>query len=250
MSYSLVSIVEIRITTPSLVLEWNMNTFHSVGKLSLFASLSVIVLLSFSGSVVATSPSPGQGWTVMNRNYNGNGSSLNLQATHAYVQGSDIADFDFLQTTNGYTAYLWYTGNTAFTASTVLTATFSVTGSGAFTAYPSGTAQVRLYFQSNLPSNKGGTACLPPGYGDNFWWSEYQVSAITNGQTVTLTTNLNPTNWHGVCGQNGADDPNFNSALSSVVEYGFSFGSPNAWASGVGLTGGSSTFNLISYTVS
>lgn len=231
-----------------------MEKFHKSAKLTILASVSVMVLLSFSASVFATSPPPGQGWTVMNKNYNGNGSALNLQATHAYAEGGDIAEFGFLQTTTqGYTSYLWHKSNTGFTASQTVTATFLVNGTGVFSAHPSGTAQVRLFFQSNLPANKGGTSCLPAGYGDNYWWSESPVYAVvTNGQTttVTLTTTFSPANWHGVCGQNGASDPNFSSALSRVVEYGLSFGSPSAYATGVGVTSGASTFQLVSYTIS
>lgn len=233
----------------------------------LLASLSAVVLLSLASSAYATSPPPGQGWTVETRSYNGNGSSLNLKATHAYVTGTDIADFDFPQSTSGYASYLWLSSNSGYTETQTVSATFTitVTGSASFVYGPwgsetqSGSPTVRLFFQSNLPAN-GGSGCMPAGFNENnYWWSNptdasvgsYQITGPTSGE-VTLSVQLNPADWSNLCGHDGTSlGATFDSAIANIQYIGFSFGSGNRFASGVAVTAGSgsATFELSSFSV-
>jgi hypothetical protein len=112
---------------------------------------------------------------------------------------------------------------------TAITATFTISGAGKFTAAGGGTPKVVLYFQSCSDMS---------GIGDSKycrWWSNQNV-VLKNG-TVTLAVPLLPKNWHSVYGETGDKVPTkFNGAWAARSKAGMTFGGlydgHGVWGSG------------------
>ena len=131
-----------------------------------------------------------------------------------------------------------------------ITATFTVTASSdAAFAYDltdnpctPGVSSVRLYFKSNLKQT--------PGIPTNYWWSNPGSYTFLDGTsaTTTLTVPLGTgTLWTDYNGQQ--DTAGFAQAITNVGQIGLSFGGGCFFANGVGLTAGTASFLLTSYTV-
>ncbi len=131
-------------------------------------------------------------------------------------------------------------------------ATFTVTAStNAVFAYDltdnpctPGVAFVRPYFKSNL----GGAFAVT-----NYWWANPIHYTFVNGTTATktLTVPINTANWSDWNGQLASTVPaEFAQAVTNVGEIGLSFGGGCFFANGVGLSAGSASFQLTSYSVS
>jgi hypothetical protein len=155
-------------------------------------------------------------------------------ATASYV--------DLLTTTQGKSLLGDLTGKT-------ITATFTVTASsdaafvygGDFCG--SSDTFVRPYFKSNL---KGAFAVT------NYWWANPTHYTFVDGTTatITLTVPVATGNWSD---WNGEPDSTvsaaFAQAVTNVGQIGLSFGGGCFFANGVGLSAGSASFVLTSYSV-
>jgi hypothetical protein len=104
-------------------------------------------------------------------------------------------------------------------------------------------AYVRLEFQSATGNYNA----------SDYWWSTSSLNlstlAISGPSTLSFST-TDPSAWSNIDGQTGADDPaGFAAALKNVKEIGVAFGSSCSYASGVNVSGGTASFQLLSYTV-
>ena len=133
-----------------------------------------------------------------------------------------------------------------------ITATFTVTASsGAVYAYDMSdgntctpaVAFVRPYFKSNLKGDFAAT---------NYWWANPTHYTFVNGttDTITLAVPVATGNWSD---WNGEADSTvvaaFAQAVTNVGQIGLSFGGGCFFANGVGLSAGTASFLLTSYTV-
>ena len=111
---------------------------------------------------------------------------------------------------------------------------------------PCGTpASVRLYFSSN------GSFGSKKDWYSNFWWSNSADSShvLANGM-FTITASVSPTNWSNWNGQGGLARPDgFAAAAADPALIGFSFGGGCFYENGVGATGGTATFTLLSFSI-
>lgn len=131
-----------------------------------------------------------------------------------------------------------------------VTAEFTITGvNGEFTYYGEDTssnacgtpANARLYFET---SNAGGFAYT------HYWWSNPAAVTLANG-TVTVSANVEPSEWSDWNGQLGSTvGDGFAAAASHVTEIGLSFGGGCFFENGVGTTDGSGSLTLNSFTAS
>jgi hypothetical protein len=145
-------------------------------------------------------------------------------------------------------------GNTSLAGRTI-TATFSINAPAGTTFHysgegtpsnPCGTpATVRLYFSAN------GSMGSKKDWYSNFWWSRSAGSSqqLADG-TYTITANVSPgswSNWNGKLDTDRADG--FAAAAADPALVGFSFGGGCFYENGVGATGGTATFTLVSFTI-
>ena len=111
---------------------------------------------------------------------------------------------------------------------------------------PCGTpASVRLYFSTN------GSMGSKKDWYSNFWWSRSALSSqvLANG-TLTITANVSPGNWSNWNGKLDTDQPDgFAAAAADPALIGFSFGGGCFYENGVGASGGSATFTLLSFVI-
>jgi hypothetical protein len=81
------------------------------------------------------------------------------------------------------------------------------------------------------------------------WWSVPHVDLIGRREFI-LTARLAPSQWSNVFGRNGSASPDeFKNCLAALGEIGFTFGGMFA-GHGVYVTGGTSRFVLLSFTIS
>lgn len=132
-----------------------------------------------------------------------------------------------------------------------LTATFTISETDpAFTYYGYGQswnegttpASVRLYFHGNT------TGTFDPA---DYWWSNPASATLASlvGNTVTLTVSLDGTNWSDYYGKLGTAVPDqFAASVADVTMIGLSFGGGSFFSNGVGLSSGSATFTLSSFS--
>ena len=245
-----------------------MNRFHEIAKVTLLTTFMAIALLSLTGIAYAnTSTAPGQQWTVGTRVYNGHG-DLVFHTTHATSADSITAEFNIPFSSYGFTDYLYTSPKSlpTLTEGETITATITISSGAQLEAGPWGgsdpvaspPAVVYLFIQANTPvSSQNQAPCMPPGYSlYNYWWAA--ATPVTDstgallGTTFTVTAQLSPGAWSGICG-NAAQDPYFGQALASPTEVGLSFGGgyPSHFgANGIAYTSSSApTFELVSYTV-
>jgi hypothetical protein len=209
---------------------------------AMVAALLMVSLVA-SGAFAATSKM--NAWKVsLGPNYARTGSATTTGGA-GFAFSTDSASYvDLLTTTQDKSLLGDLTGKT-------ITATFTVTASpGAKFTYagdPDGSgagSTVRLYFKSNL---KGDFAYT------NYWWSNSSAGTsytFVDGTpaTMTLTVPLGTgTSWTDYNGQQDVDG--FAAAIANVGQIGLSFGGGYFFANGVGLSSGTASFLLTSYTV-
>ena len=247
-----------------------MKPFHNAGRLSLFATLAAIALLSFTGMAFADSGNGGSSlnsptqWAIYGETTQPNG-NLNF---HPIGHGMSFAVPDATASSPTFVNYMLDTYTVSLTESNTITASFTVTTSSTTTAIqgdplwtteygsPITPAFVRLFIQSNLPAD--GTATCVPGNSNegNYWWADVDSYTFVNGGTggtITMTVSLNNANWSGICGNAaGSNQAGFDNALANIKYVGISFGSGYFFASGVGVDGstGTATFTLTNYAIS
>ncbi len=213
---------------------------------TLAAGVAALLILSLVSGVAEAAPKATGLWSIYN--INSGGASYTPKA----APGTDtsIANFEFpsvataaLLTTSKDTTLLGdVSGKT-------ITATFTVTASSdavfIYGGEPDGSgagSTVRLFFESN----NGKFAYT------NYWWSNPVHYSFVDGTsaTVTLTVPLAPGNWSDWNGQSDSSvAAAFAQALTDVNQIGLSFGGGYFFANGVGVSPGSASFSLTSYTV-
>ena len=260
------------------------KSYGSKTKLTLLSTIAAVALLSLAGVANADS-SPrmvGSQWAVFEENTLPNGDLHFFPATHATTIPTSGVEFPFPDATSPSPTYVNFILNTFTTSlieSNTITATIRVTTSSPITTFvgnPNGgcpgaststcPGTVRLFIQSNLPSD-GSAFCVGGNKNvNNYWWSNTPVTATLvspgsyylfttggSGGTVTLSVPLSPSDWSNICGQFGTSNlPAFDSAIANIKYVALSFGSGFFFSNGVGVDGttGTATFQLISYTIS
>lgn len=115
--------------------------------------------------------------------------------------------------------------------------TLSVSGCTSQPAY------VRLEFQSAMGNYDA----------SDYWWSTNSLNLstlATSGTATSLSASTDGANWTNLNGQSGiTDSAGFAAALRSVKEIGLAYGSSCRYASGVNVSDGTASFQLLSYTV-
>jgi hypothetical protein len=94
-------------------------------------------------------------------------------------------------------------------------------------------------------------ATNPNAY-ESRWWSDPTAYVLGPG-TVTLTMPLTPDRWSDVGGQYGnyssTTQAGFAASLANVGSIGMTFGGGCFMGHGVNVSGGTATFELLSYTI-
>lgn len=237
----------------------------------MLSSLAIVGLLLSSGVAYAHSPAQprmvGSQWAVYEQSTLPNGNLL-FSPTHADTIDSGGVQFEMPDATAASPAWANYmldTFKTSLTETNSITAVINVVASSPAALFAGDTfggqnlaqpAFVRLFIQSNLPSDGSATCVGGNKNVDNYWWADTSSYTFTPGSSpgsVTLSASLDPAGWSSICGQSGSFDvAGFDSAISDVHIVGLSFGSGYFFASGVGVDGttGTATFQLLSYTIS
>jgi hypothetical protein len=226
---------------------------------TLTLAAAVALALSVAAPALASDFSNGKGataapnWKVYEFNASGQAYSSNAAAVYANGIGFDFlnrADTALITTKQDKTLLGNLTGAS-------LSATFTIVGTdAAFTYYGSPGAcglngpNVRLYFEGNT---NGPFTYDTAGYA-KYWWSNpgsYAISDVyVGGTTVTLTVPLDTAYWSDWGGELAASVPNyFAAAVRKVSAVGLSFGGGCFFANGVGVTAGSASFVLTSFSV-
>lgn len=208
-------------------------------------AFATLALLLAALSMPADAASSG-GWKIYS--YNPGGSLSSKQATG---DAASIAQFAFLSTPDdALLATKQPDGAHGTLNGKTITATFAIEGVATFTYYgdPDGCntpPNTRLYFNTNGPF----------AY-TNFWWSnpESETLVATDAATVfTVSANVNAALWSDWNGQGGTVDPETTAAFEAAAAdpdlVGLSFGGGCFFENGVGVSSGSATFRLISYTI-
>jgi hypothetical protein len=227
-------------------------------KLTILATIATLAILS-SLSIFASADTGSQ-WVTYGQTTNGGGNLVFAPIAHGTFFVFPSADPEI--SNPGWVNYLLDTYSTSLTQSDILSATFIVSADSG-TVYIGDTfgtqnlaepSYVRLFFQSNLPATNS-PSCVGSGSNvDNYWWATDSTTGwytFSSGSvpTTTISAMLTPSNWSNICGQNGGSDPNFALAIQNIKYVGLSFGSGFFFASGVGVTGGTATFALQTYSV-
>ena len=239
------------------------NLCRMMKRLTVLSTLAILAVLPLTGVAFAGSStsSPTQ-WAIYGETTQPNG-NLNF---HPIGHGMMFAMPDATASSPTFVNYMLDTYTASLTESNTISATIEISASsGAVimgnplwtTEYgsPVTPAFVRLFFQSNLPSD-GSAVCVSgnDNYG-NYWWADVQSYTFSTGTgsevTVTMSVSLSSSNWSGICGNAASSTPAFDNALANIKYVGLSFGSGYFFASGVGVDGltGSATFQLLSYTI-
>ncbi|MDQ5857228.1 MAG: hypothetical protein M3542_02985 [Acidobacteriota bacterium] len=152
--------------------------------------------------------------------------------------------------TGWFTAYLKinYSGDLTGKTITALVDVVATTGTQFWTRSTAcdntgDDAYVRLEFQSATGNYDA----------SDYWWctTSLNLSDLANSGPTTLScSTTDPALWTNIDGVSGSADPDgFAAALENVNEIGVAFGSACRYASGVNVSGGTASFELLSYTV-
>ena len=199
------------------------------------ASLALLI-----GAMPSEADAAASGWKI----YSYNPSGRALSSKQAPAGTAAIATFEFLPTPDNALLANKATANASILGKTI-TATYRIVGTGVFAYYgqPDGCgtpASVRLYFN---------TANGPFAY-TKYWWSNPAAAILAAPGTGTVTTTVDAVNWSDWGGEMGATQvAGFNEAASNPDLIGLSFGGGCFFENGVGVSSGSATFELISYTI-
>ena len=217
----------------------------------LLAALTAAVMMAaLVASVAVAAPKPTNLWNV----YNINSGGAAYTPKSAPGTSTSVAGFSFPSTPT--TALLTTTQDKSLLGDLtgkMITANFTVTTSGAavftYGGAPDGCGSapaVRLYFTGNT---KGKFTYDSAGY-SKFWWSNPQAATLV-GNTLTVTAPVDTANWSDWGGELASSVPTyFATAASQVSEIGLSFGGGCFFANGVGMSAGSASFTLTSYSIS
>lgn len=172
-----------------------------------------------------------------------------------------------------YISYLQERYGPSLATGSTITVTFTVSTTALFSGNPDGSNvnhnDVRIFFTAHLPEGHNTNSAIPGLNEYTYWWSNpvgYDfgttssttpgVSVAVSGDlaTVTLTVAVSPANWSDIYGHfgtlNATTTAGFNAALAGITDIGLSFGSGNFFANGVGVSSGTVTFELNSFSVS
>lgn len=207
----------------------------------LLAGFATIALLL--AGVPTSADAESSGWKIYA--YNSGGS---LSSKPAAGDASSVARFEVLSTPDDALLATKQPGgpNTALNGKTI-TATFVIEGAGTFEYYGQpdacgAPANTRLYFSTNGPF----------AY-TNFWWSNPASMALTSPGGGTVTANVEPAEWSDWNGQRGTVDPATTAAFEAAAAdpdlIGLSFGGGCFFQNGVGMSAGSATFRLMTFTI-
>ena len=204
----------------------------------LIAAIASLVLLV--GAMPSAADAAASGWKIYS--YNPSGRALSSKQAPSGI--ASMAQFDFLPTPDDALLAMKATGPDTSILGKTITATFFIDGAGTFTYYGAPTAglpaNVRLYFN---------TANGPFAY-TKYWWSNPASAVLTAPGTGKVTATVDPAQWSDWNGHVGTDDvAAFADAASNPNLIGLSFGGGCFSENGVGVSGGSATFRLISYTI-
>lgn len=218
-------------------------------KRALAATFAALLMIgSLAGAAAAA---PNNQWDVWNINSAG----TMYKAKPAPGGADSIANFTFPSTTT--LALLTTSQDKALTGDLTgktLTATFTINGSdGAAFTYDGAPGAcglngpyVRLYFTGN-PKAKFSYSTV--GY-TKYWWSNPIHVDLTAGLDQQLVVPLDTANWSDWGGELASAVPMyFTSAVQTVTSMGLSFGGGCFFANGVGMSAGSASFSLTSFTV-
>ncbi len=215
-------------------------------------SAALLMVALVSGTAFAA-PKATSLWNVYN--INSGGAAYTPKAAPG-ATGS-LANFNFptspttalLTTTQDKTLLGDLTGKT-------LSATFTISASTGAAFNYAGTcgstpASVRLYFAGDTT---GKFTQDTAGY-SKYWWSNpqsYTLASAVGSTSVTLTVPLTSatqewSDWGGELAPNVS--ASFDSAVAQVSAVGLSFGGGCFFANGVGMSAGSASFSLTSYSV-
>jgi hypothetical protein len=209
---------------------------------SVLTCIATFALL-LAGLPMAAEAATPTDWKIYSYNPGGG-----LSSKQAMSAGTDVADFDFLSTPDdALLAIKQPTGPHVALNGKTITATFAIDGAATFQYFGQpdacGTpASTRLYFNTNGPFAF-----------TNFWWSNPAAAVLTGQGTGVVIANVNPvswSDWNGKFGtENAATTAAFDAAAADPDLVGLSFGGGCFFENGVGVSTGSATFKLISYTI-
>jgi hypothetical protein len=217
-------------------------------KLTILATIATLAILS-SLSIFASADTGSQ-WVTYGLTTNNGGNVTFSPIAHG-------TSFVFPNATGNWVNYMLDTYTASFFTTDGLSATISFTGTGTIMGNPDGcsgepcTGTVRLFFQSNLPSD-GSAFCVGGNANvNNYWWSDTAFYAFTTSSGGTTLTASFSDPWSNICGQPSSTNggAGFMAALSNVKYVGLSFGSGSFFANGVDAQG-AETFQLTGFTVS
>ena len=209
--------------------------------LACFETLALVLAALPTTAAAVTS----NGWKIYSYNP-GSG----LSSKQATGDGTSVAQFEFLSTPDDALLATKQPGGAHATLNgKTITATFAIAGEATFQYYGQGQpgdcgtpASTRLYFSTNGPF----------AY-TNFWWSNPSSAVLTAPGTAVVTAKVNPAVWSDWNGQFGTVDAETTAAFEAAAAdpdlVGLSFGGGCFFENGVGVSIGSATFRLISYTI-
>ena len=209
---------------------------------------AIAIIASFALLVAAmpsTADAAASGWKI----YSYNPSGRALSSKQAPSGTAAIAQFDVLPTPDDALLAMKASGapDSSILGKTI-TATFAIEGAGTFTYFGEGTpdnpcgtpANTRLYFN---------TANGPFAF-TKFWWSNPAAMTLTAPGAGVVTATVEPAEWSDWGGEPGATQPDgFALAAANPDLIGLSFGGGCFFENGVGMSSGSATFKLISFTI-
>ena len=206
---------------------------------------AVYALVALLTLVFASPASAGDSdWKVYT--YNPSGRALSSQ------QADEGPAFTFTTSTDTalFAAQRLEGPNTSLAGRTI-TAKFRIDALGATFHYygePDGCgtpASVRLYFSSN------GSFGSKKDWYSNFWWSNStgSYSVLRNGE-VMISAKVSSSNWSNWDGHQGTvREEGFAAAAADPALIGFSFGGGCFYENGVGASGGTATFTMLSFVI-
>ena len=204
--------------------------------IAVIASLALLV-----GAMPGSADAAASGWKIYAYNQSGQA----LSSKQAPSGTATAAEFEFLATPDDALLAMKATGPDSAILGKTITAKFAIEGAGTFTYYGAPTAglpaNARLYFN---------TANGPFAF-TKYWWSNPANWTLAVAPGVgTISVNVDPALWSDWNGQFGTTDvAAFNEAASNPDLIGLSFGGGSFFENGVGMSTGSATFKLISYTI-
>lgn len=184
-------------------------------------------------------------------------SAINLggRSLPSYQDAGDLFTVDF-PLPNQRVSFVTHSTSGSVNGATISATFFIEASSPVYTGANVGGCVVpvstRFYFTSNRSIYKLSTADKYPNL---YWWCSQSaaiayIEQVDDGSLVTITATVTPSGWSNANGQSAARQlAGFNTATSAVRHIGLAFGGGCFFDTGVGVSSGSSTFHLVSFTV-